>query len=74
MADTSHLVALHTRLSHERARLAEACKPGEIALRTVWVAQIEREIAGEYERLGMSPDPVDLDGMTDDELLLGLMA
>ena len=72
MADTTHLDALQTRLSHERARLAAARKPREIELRTVWIAQIEKEIAGEMDRLGGSVET--LPDMTDDELLSALTA
>jgi hypothetical protein len=49
---TDHLTALQVRLSHEHNRLARATKPAEIELRTVWVAQIEKEIAGELARIG----------------------
>jgi hypothetical protein len=69
--DTSHLVALQTRLSHERARLNNAKTPREIASRTVTVQGIEREIAGEYKFLGMTP-PDELPAMSDDDLLAEL--
>jgi hypothetical protein len=72
MTDTSHLVALHQNLSAEKARLAAATAEGDIALRTVWVAQLEREIAAERAFLGLTADePVD---MSDDELLAELEA
>lgn len=45
--DLSHLQALTDRLSHEQARFAAAKSDGERALRTVWMQQIEREIAQE---------------------------
>ena len=45
MTDTSHLDALQLRLSHERSYLAAAKSDGERELRSVWIAQIEREIA-----------------------------
>lgn len=51
--DTTHLTALITRLSSERRALANATKPAEVALRTVWVAQCEREINSEERFLGM---------------------
>jgi hypothetical protein len=54
-ADTSHLVAIMSRLSNERARLAAAKTPSEIAARTVIVNGIERELKSEYEFLGMKP-------------------
>jgi hypothetical protein len=59
--DTTHLIALQTRLSHERARLA--VDGSEI--RKVWISQIEKEIAREEARLGMDALPE----MSDDELL-----
>jgi hypothetical protein len=55
MTDLTHLDALQLGLSNERARLAQATRPQEIALRTVWVAQYEREIADEYAFLGITP-------------------
>lgn len=67
----SHLAALNIRLTHERARLAEAKTPAEREQRQVWVAQIEREIAGEREFLGLPPEhPVP--DLSDDELLAEL--
>lgn len=65
--DTTHLVALETRLSHEKARFA--ADGSEI--RKVWIAQIEKEIANERKFLGMSTDEV-LPEMTDDELMAEL--
>jgi hypothetical protein len=62
--DTTHLVALQTRLSHERAYFA--ADGSEI--RKVWIAQIKKEIAHEEARLGMEPLPE----MTDDELMAAL--
>lgn len=53
MTDTTHLTALITRLSNERAALARATRPQEIELRTVWVRQCEKEINGEEAFLGM---------------------
>ena len=63
---SDHLSALQLRLSNERARLAAATRPGEIAMRKVWVAQIEKEIA--QERVHAIPEARNID-MTDDELL-----
>lgn len=63
--DTTHLVALETRLSHEKARFA--ADGSEI--RKVWIVQIEKEIAREREFLGITGDVPD---MTDDELLAEL--
>lgn len=45
-----HLNALRLRLSNERGRRASAIAPGEIKVRDVWIAQIEREIANEVAR------------------------
>lgn len=73
MIDGSHLSALQTRLSHERGYLAAARSEKEAALRRVWIAQIEKEIAGEYRRLGITPSD-DLPDMSDDELLAELLA
>ena len=71
MPDTTHLVSLQSSLSREKARLSAARKPSEIALRRVWVAQLEKEIIAEYTFLGMTP-PVELDDMNDDDLLAEL--
>ncbi len=64
---TDHLTALSRRLGNEKAALAVAKGAQEIALRTVWIAQIEKEIATEHVFLGTEP-------MSDDELLAELMA
>ena len=73
MTDTSHLFALLSRLSSERARFIDAKTDGERKLRAVWIAQVEREIYFEYQFLGIQPDepPADL---TDEELLAELSA
>lgn len=67
----THLAALELRLSNERNYLAKAKTEGERALRKVWIAQIEKEIAGEIAFLGK--EPVESD-MTDEELLAALEA
>lgn len=64
----SHLNALELRLSNERGYLAKAKTEGERELRRVWIAQIEKEIAG--ERVFVAKQ----DEMTDDELLAELMS
>lgn len=46
-----HLSALQLRLSNERIRLSQATNKAEIELRTVWVKQMEKEVAGEIEFL-----------------------
>jgi hypothetical protein len=79
MPDFSHLDAIYRRASHEKARLAAATKPADVALRTVWVAQVERERIAELRFLGLERDPRmsdldDEDGLTVAELLAELMA
>jgi hypothetical protein len=70
MQDTSHLVAITERLSRQKARLAlDPTNP----LLSVWVSQTERELASEYENLGMTPDS-ELPEMSADDLLAELMA
>jgi hypothetical protein len=71
MTDYSHLIALQTGLAHERERLANARSEKERALRTVWVAQYENEIAAEEKFLGL--EPVDAD-LSDADLLAELLA
>lgn len=71
MRDTTHLVALLEGLSKEKARLSAARKPSEIAIRSVWVSQLESEVANEYKFLGMTPDS-ELPEMSDNELLVAL--
>jgi len=63
----THLNALQLRLLNERARLAVARSAQEIEARTVWVAQIEKEIAAEAQFAAL-PE------MSDDDLMreLGL--
>ena len=70
--DQSHLDALNLRLSNERLRLKEAATKAEREIRTVWIAQLEKEIDGELAFLGMSaPTPLDID---DDALFAELNA
>lgn len=70
--DTTHLVSLNQRLYSEKSRLSAAKNPQEIALRKVWVAQLEKEIAGEFAFLGMSDDCGS--ELNADELMAELMA
>ena len=70
MSDTTHLTALHRNLANERARFAVATG-AEREMRAVWVAQLEKEVAGELAFLGLSSDPIT---MSDDELLMELAA
>lgn len=51
MYDTTHYAALMIRLSNEKGYLALATKQSEIELRSVWIKQIEKEIAQEVEFL-----------------------
>lgn len=66
---TPHLAALRLRLSNERSRLATAHSGQEIALRQVWITQIEKEIAQEEAFL---PTHTPADALSDDELLAEL--
>lgn len=65
--DLSHLEALELRLSHERARSANARNEKERQYREFSIKQIEKEVAGERAFLGLD-QPVDVE-MSDDELL-----
>lgn len=51
--DLSHLNALEYGHHNESMRLAQAKSEGEIALRTVWVAQLAKQISDERNRLGL---------------------
>ena len=65
LMDTTHLIALQTRLSHERARFAADGS----AIRKVWISQIEKEITNEYAFLGIAqPTQAEME-MSDDDLL-----
>ena len=59
----THLDSLQLRLSNERIRLSKATG-AEAQLRAVWVAQLEKEIAG--ERTFLPP-------VSDDDLLAELL-
>ena len=72
MTDFSHLDALEDGLSRERQRLANARTSRERELRSVWVAQREREIAAERAFLGL--EPADTGSMTIEEILAELEA
>ncbi len=66
-----HIDALNLHLSNERMRLANAKTDAERELRRVWVAQLEKEIAGEQKFSNQQ-----CDNLSDDELLnsLGITA
>lgn len=66
-----HIDYLQNQLYAEKARLAMAKNSGEIELRTVWVRQLEREIAAEAALTGDTVDP--LDSMSDEDLLKELL-
>lgn len=63
MTDYAHMESLQIRLTNERERLANAKSDAERNIRSVWVAQIEKEIAFELGHIA---------NMTDDELLAEL--
>lgn len=67
--DTSHLVALHESLDREKVRLAAARTEKEFAFRTHCIAMKNKEIAAEFEHLGMN-ETIDI---SDDDLLAELM-
>jgi len=70
--DVSHLNALELRLSHERGYMAQAKTEKEQALRKVWIAQIEKEIADEKKFLGLvDNEPCEISA---DDLLAALIA
>jgi spore coat protein CotF len=75
---TEHYVALMNLLSNEKAYLAAATKKSEIELRSVWIKQIEKEIAQEEELLkakGVETYSIssDVDSMSEDALLAELL-
>lgn len=70
--DRTHLNALLIGLSNERARLADAKSKNEIALRSVWVKQYEKEVAFEEARLPAEISE-EVENMSDDELLAELL-
>ena len=59
--DTTHLDAILERLSRERQRLEDATTDQERAFRQQQVTQAEKELAAEYEFLGMTPPASDAD-------------
>ena len=78
MNTTEHYVALVTNLSNERQRLEQSASEAEYALRSVWVQQLEKEIAHEVEFLSSKGVNVyaetnEVDSMSDDDLLNELM-
>jgi hypothetical protein len=71
--NTTHLNALQLNLSNEKSRLAVAKNQAERELRTVWVAQLEKEIVAERAFLGMD-DEESKEVLSDDDLLNELLA
>lgn len=71
--ELGHLAALETHLSHERTRLANAKTEGEKTMRAVWVAQLEKEIAGEKKILGIVEDAETKTRPSNEELLSQLL-
>lgn len=62
----SHLNALLLNLSNERVRLANAKTQGERELRSVWVKQLEKEVANEKTNFSVEE-------ITEDDLLVELL-
>lgn len=73
-AQMDHLNALQVRLAHERGYLAAAKNDRARAFRTQQIAQVEKEISGEYKFLGIAQPSLDEILLSDDELLAELMA
>lgn len=75
MRDSSHLVALMSGLSRERARLASTPGPS-IAhdLRTIWVRQSEKEVNAEERFLGLPETDWNEPEMSIDDLMAELAA
>lgn len=63
----SHLNALQVALSKERSRLANAKTAAERELRSVWVKQLEKEVAHEETNFPVCE-------LSDDEILAELAA
>ena len=69
-AHLASLSVLELSLSNEKDRLRNAKKKKEIALRTVWVSQYEKQITELKEWLGIVE--TDLSDFSDDDLLAAL--
>jgi hypothetical protein len=63
----THLDSLNLRLSNERMRLSKATNCQEISLRTVWIAQLQKEVDSELALILINEV-----SLTDDELLAEL--
>lgn len=62
--EMTHMDALRIRLANERGYLARAKTGEERALRRIWIAQLEKEIAAEAKFV--------INDISDDELLAEL--
>lgn len=71
IVDFGHLDALNLRLSHERERWRLAKSVAERNMRSVWVAQLEKEITHERVFLGLTAQP-EIESINDDDLLAAL--
>ena len=69
MTKLTHLHALNLNLSNERIRLSNAKTDGEIELRSIWIEQLEKEIAGEETFLEINKFYI-----SDDDLLADLLS
>lgn len=65
--DTTHLSALELRLSHERAFMFEEKTEAGKWMRSVWMKQIEKEIAEERKFLGLKEQKA-ISEISNDEL------
>lgn len=73
-----HYTALMAHLSNEKQRLSSATSKAEIELRSVWVAQLEKEITHEVKFLesqgvNLYNDVNEVDSLSDDDLLNELL-
>lgn len=71
--DIEHLNALELRLHNETTRLKSAKTAKERSHRTVWVAQAQKELDREKERLGLTGNSEEID-LSDEELLAELLS
>ena len=71
-AHLSHLDGLFLGLAHERQRLARATSEHEIALRSVWVSQSEREINSVERFLGLTETDFNVTPLTIEEIFAEL--
>lgn len=67
--DTSHLLALETRLFNEKEYLLASKTDFEKEMRSVWVSQMEKEIKDEKMFLGIDNEVLEI---SDEELLKAL--